>query len=237
MSEGNLGRLRARFGRALQAAGANGDSTRTFDGLVARYAQPHRHYHTLTHVDACLAWLDWFCASASRPAEVELALWFHDAVYDPEANDNEHKSAQLAIDELGSLGIAAEIGERIAGHIQATSQHTAAGSDSALVVDLDLTILGAAPREFASFEDAIRQEYSHVAEPLFRAARKAVLQNFLSRPKIYRDSAIGSELESRARANLKRRISETRFVMIQRPAGFSRCKKHETEKHGRIADV
>src|SRR5687768_17503475 len=55
-----------------------------------------RHYHTLTHLTACLRELDTAQKLAERPAEVELALWFHDAVYRTYRFDNEARSAEWA---------------------------------------------------------------------------------------------------------------------------------------------
>jgi len=204
--------LQIRFDRAAIAAGATRASDVTFEMLVARYAEPHRHYHTLTHIEACLAWLDWFHASAEYAEEVELALWFHDAVYDPRAGggQNERQSASLACEALRELGVPAAKLERIARHILETEHHTARNGDAALVVDIDLTILGARPSEFDRFEDQIRKEYAHGSEDLFRVGRRSVLEGFLARRTIFNALPIRDELEATARANLRRRIDELR---------------------------
>jgi predicted metal-dependent HD superfamily phosphohydrolase len=201
-------KLQARFERAARAAGAIRPCETVFRDLVARYAEPHRHYHTLAHIDACLTWLDWFSGSAEHPEEVELALWFHDAIYVLGADQNERKSAELARAQLGTVGISDSSINRLAAYIEATASHVGPCGDSALVVDLDLTILGAPPREFEIFEAQIRREYAHVAEPVYRQARCHVLQGFLSRSQIYKVPPIRAELEVSARANLERRISE-----------------------------
>lgn len=200
--------LRTRFDRAAVAAGATCSTDAVFEDLVARYGESHRRYHTLAHIDACLAWLDWFCGSAERAEEVELALWFHDAVYALGDDGNERRSAQLAREHLGALGVSGAVIDRIACHIEATTKHVASGADSTLVVDLDLAILGARPRDFEHFEGQIRREYAHVSEPVYRAARRRVLQGFLSRPEIYGVPSIRAELEASARRNLARRIAQ-----------------------------
>ena len=50
----------------------------TFEELMAAYAESHRHYHTATHIDACLSILKQHRGIAIEPAEVELAIWFHE---------------------------------------------------------------------------------------------------------------------------------------------------------------
>lgn len=200
--------LPSRFARALDEVGATLPADALFGELLSRYVEPHRHYHTLAHIDACLVWLDWFSASARHPAEVELALWFHDAVYDPRAGDNERRSADLARERLSAAGVTGAIVDRIVAHVLATEHHAAAGGDAALVVDLDLTILGAAARDFDRFETMIRREYGHVGEPEYVLGRRRVLEGFLSKDEIYVVPKIREEFEIRARANLSRRVAE-----------------------------
>ena len=211
MTDSNHQRLRARFDAALSGVGvrpAEAAVAEFFTELVRRHGEPHRRYHTLEHVDACLGWLDWYAAHADRPAEVSLALFFHDAVYDPRANDNEARSAALAQARLTALGLEAEAVDRIGAHVLATKAHGAEGGDRQLVVDLDLTILGARRSVYDDFERRIREEYAHVPEPLFRSGRREVLEGFLRRRPIYGVPALADELEAPARANLERRIVE-----------------------------
>lgn len=206
----NADPLRARFLRALERLGARGEGGRCFDELVARYGEAHRHYHRVEHVRSCLGWLDRFADSAKRPAEVELALWFHDAVYDPRASDNEERSAELAETRLAALGVPEPARERIVAQIRATRTHEAEDDDARLLVDLDLAILGASPAQFDRFEVLIRREYAHVPDELFRMGRREVLRRFLRRSVIYRVPGLHDALETTARANLTRRMSELR---------------------------
>lgn len=202
--------LNVRFSRALAAVGVRGSGSLLFSELVTRYAEPHRQYHTLEHVDACLSWLDWFAGSACHPEEVELALWFHDAVYSLGSSANEAASAALARERLTALGARRDAVERIAASVECTRTHSAAGGDAALVVDLDLTILGARQAAFDEFERRIRREYAHVPDDVFRAARLRILEGFVARPEIYGVSVVRAELERPARVNLSRRIAELR---------------------------
>jgi len=142
-----------------------------------------------------------------RGANAPIALWFHDAIYDPLAGDNERRSAELARAALTALGVPSAAVDRIAAYVEATERHSATG-DGALVVDIDLTILAARPREFERFEQQIRREYSHVPDALFRAGRRQALERFLLRPHIYQLPQFRDPLERRARDNLERRVAE-----------------------------
>ena len=199
----DLTSLEQRFYRALQGAGGEPDGGPLFAELRAAYGEPHRHYHTLNHVDACLGWLDWSVGLAEHVCEVELALWFHDAVYEIGARDSEARSAKLADRRLQARGVPQASRDRITAHILATKDHHAQTPDGRLVVDIDLAILGAPPPIFQAYERAIGREYAHVPGPLFQLARRRVLGEFLRRKAIYSVAKIRAELEVRARGNLR----------------------------------
>jgi len=160
-----------------------------------------RHYHALSHLEACLRELDEFRALAVRPAEVELALWFHDVVYRTWRKDNEAQSAALAEHLLRAAPV--ETVERIRQAILATRHcDEELAGDAALVVDIDLAILGAPPDVYAQFERAIRREYWWVPRARFVAGRGAILESFLGRATIYQHDAFYEKYEARARENL-----------------------------------
>ncbi|NML46309.1 N-methyl-D-aspartate receptor NMDAR2C subunit [Ramlibacter sp. G-1-2-2] len=177
--------------------------------LVAAYSEQQRHYHTLEHLRGCLAHFDAAGSLARHPAEVELALWFHDAVYEPQRKDNEERSAQWAHDSVRAAGCAPEVADRVRDLVLATKAHQAAGDDpdAALLLDIDLAILGASAARFDEYERQIRAEYAHVPEDEFRARRTQVLRSFLDRPRIFVTSAYHDALEQRARDNLRRSLA------------------------------
>lgn len=160
-----------------------------------------RHYHTLTHLDACLHEFEGARELAVRWGEVELALWFHDAVYRSWRRDNEQQSADLAARILRAASI--ESVERIRQMVLAT-MHRDEGlaGDTALVVDIDLSILGQPPKIYAHFERAIRREYWWVSRARYVAGRSAVLKKFLGRAAIYQHDLFYDRYESQARANI-----------------------------------
>jgi len=204
----NVNDLRARFSQALSEAGVQRSGTALFQELLARYGEAHRHYHTIAHVDACLGFFDWYRGLALHPERVELALWFHDAVYDPRASDNESRSAELARASLDELGAPAAVRDEVAAHVLATRGHQGDQPDTKLLLDLDLSVLGARPLGFAQFEQQIREEYAHVSDEVFAAGRCAVLSGFAARSEIYATPALREELEFRARQNLQQRMRE-----------------------------
>ena len=165
-----------------------------------------RHYHTLTHLDSCLREFDAARELALRPAEVELALWFHDAIYRSWRRDNEARSADLAVDVLRAAPV--DTVERIRQMILATSHGEAGFSgDTALVIDIDLSILGAPPDVYSRFEKAIRREYWWVPRARYVAGRSKVLASFLARGAIFTHDLFYNRYESAARANLSAAIA------------------------------
>ncbi|MGI9335315.1 MAG: HD domain-containing protein [Gammaproteobacteria bacterium] len=179
----------------------------TFEKLLAAYSEPHRFYHTTEHISKCLEHLDEATHLAGSHEEVEAALWFHDAVYDPQSEDNEARSASWAAEFLTYAGLCERTSTRVRDHILAT-QHDAApcDADSALVVDIDLAILGSTPPEYQVFETNVRKEYEWVPGPLFRRKRRAILSSFLERPNIYLNEHWRSRYEASARGNLRSAI-------------------------------
>ncbi|KQT11129.1 HD domain-containing protein [Ramlibacter sp. Leaf400] len=190
----------------LGAATASGG---LMNQLVAAWGEPQRHYHTLQHLRECLAHFEAASMLARRPAEVELAIWFHDAVYDPRREDNEQRSADWARDSVLAAGCDAQVADRVHALVLATRGHVAEGDDpdTRLLLDIDLAILGAAPARFDDYERQVRREYAHVDDAQWGAGRARVLRGFLGRPRIFATDAFRDALEARARDNLARSLA------------------------------
>ena len=179
-----------------------------FDRLTGRYSEPHRAYHTIQHIEECFREFEAVRGLASSPSAVGLALFFHDAIYDTHAHDNEEESAGLARQVLAGVGAEETLQSDVRDLILAT-RHAAMPetNDQKLVVDVDLSILGADPERFDEYERQVRQEYSWVEETLFRAVRGNILREFLARPAIYSTPRFRDRLERSARENLKRSMA------------------------------
>jgi predicted metal-dependent HD superfamily phosphohydrolase len=185
-----------------------------FRELDRRYRESHRHYHDWAHIEACLRELEAVRALSPHPGALELAIWFHDAVYEPGAADNEERSAAAAREAALRLGLPEELVRETEALILATrhlgGDAGAAGfcrADTDLILDIDLSIFGKPWRVFAAYEEGIRREYQGVPEQARRRRRRRILQGFLDRPQIYRTEAFRGRYEARARENLMRSIS------------------------------
>jgi len=179
--------------------------------LMNCWSEPHRQYHTVQHLQECLALADAWGAQLSREqkAMLDLALWFHDAIYETRSNQNEARSASLAESSLFHSGISREYAKTVARMVLATAHNTPTEPGDYLtdiLLDIDLAILGAAPARFAEYERQIRSEYSWVDDETFEAGRGKVLTQFremvFSTPQtLYRTDA-GRTLVGQAQANL-----------------------------------
>lgn len=183
-----------------------GDET-VFNQLVAAWSEPQRHYHTLQHLRECLALFDAHRGQALHPAEIELALWFHDAFYDARRHDNEQRSADWAREALRAAGVSMAVAQRVHALVMDT-RHAGppTAPDAQLLVDIDLAILGAPAQRFDESDAQIRREYAHVPEAQWREGRSGVLRGFLQRPHIYGTAAFRAAREHQARENLTRAI-------------------------------
>lgn len=175
------------------------------DELLARYAEPQRKYHTQQHLAECLALFDEVRASADHPDEVEIALWFHDAIYEVKGSGNEERSADWAVEALIGAGATQACAARVRALVLAT-RHSAlpVTRDEQVLVDIDLAILGADTLRFDEYERQIREEYAYVPGIVFRYKRKQILRSFLERPRLYSTDLLHERFEARARENLRR---------------------------------
>ena len=202
-------RLSAIQGQWVRLLGGFGvpvaDAYAPFDRLVAAYSEPHRHYHTLEHLGEMFRVVGRLPV-ADLPA-VQLAVWYHDAVCDPKATDNEERSADWAESDLKAWGVPQWAAVRA---LILATKHTAAEPDTpdaAAFLDADLAILGAAEARYQRYAADIRREYEWVPDAAYRAGRRAVLEGFLNRERIYRTAVMSEEGGESARRNLTAEIA------------------------------
>jgi len=186
------------------------DAYPVFDRLVTAHAEPHRHYHTLEHLSEMFQVAGKLADAAADPAAIQLAIWFHDAVYDPRANDNERQSALLAANALRPLGVPERTIQHVVAMIEATAHVVTAdgNADTAVLLDADLAILSAEERRYARYAADIRREYAWVPDAVYRKGRTRVLEGFLNRPRIYQTDRMHAVAEESARRNLRAEIAD-----------------------------
>lgn len=190
--------------------------------LLAAYAGRDRFYHNLAHLAQCLDHLARVRPQLQDPWAVEAALWFHDFVYDPGRKDNEQRSAEEAVRTITPLLDDLEQAERVRALILATRHdREPQTSDQQYIMDIDLAILGASAGKYDAYERAIRREYAHVPDEVFRTRRADLLRRFLDRPHIYFTPSFQAAYEDLARANLKRALNRLQKPRPNQRAGDS----------------
>ena len=185
--------------------------------LERAYDEPHRRYHTRRHIDDCLTRLAaWPDLTGREVRLLTWAIWWHDAVYDPKAADNEARSADLARADLPRLGAAPADVEEVVRLILLTAGHHVPAGDrlGAVLVSIDLSILAADPAAYDAYAQALRAEYAHVAQDAWRRGRAAVPRRLLAAPAIFADPGFAAAHEADARANLARELASLRSLSV-----------------------
>ncbi|WP_038171337.1 hypothetical protein [Verrucomicrobium sp. BvORR106] len=204
---------KARFEKVWTELGLEGAAAPWFDRLMTAYGEVGRAYHNARHLNECLAGLDESRHLVAEAPAVEFALWFHDAVYDTRATDNEERSADLALECLREGGReGGDLGAKIRDLVMLTKTHQAEpDTDGAVMVDVDLAILGQLWPRFEEYDRAIRREYEWVPVDLYAQKRCDVLRKFLQRNFIYRTRHFRDKYEAQARSNLVRKLELAKF--------------------------
>ncbi|MEV8513481.1 metal-dependent phosphohydrolase [Dactylosporangium sp. NPDC051484] len=176
--------------------------------LLARWSEPHRRYHTLDHLALMLRVIDEHAELTDDADAVRLAAWFHDAVYEIFAHDNEERSARLALAALADLGFPRPRAEEVARLVRLTAGHAVASGDrdGGLLADADLAILASEKPDYVRYAEAVRAEYAAIPDDVFRPGRAGILRDLADLPEIFRVVPARAEWTARARANLEAEI-------------------------------
>lgn len=178
-----------------------------WQGIMRNYQSIFRRYHNLDHISDMLTKLQGISEFIHHPMDTELAIIYHDVVYDPVMSDNEEQSADRARADLSSFGFPVDRLDRIAACILATKDHRHAESqDVNYLLDLDLSIWGQTPEVYRAYCKKIREEYIMFPDAVYRAGRRKILQNFLDRDVLYHTHYFRSRLETAARINIENEL-------------------------------
>ncbi len=176
------------------------------------WSAPHRHYHSLSHLNTMLAHVSWLGdehPELDDRVALELAVWFHDAIYDAAASDNEKESADLARRSLQGL-VSRQTIDEVYRLILLTAGHEVESGDSigSVMIDGDLAILGASPKGYIAYNEGVRLEYRHLDDDTFKQGRSAFLRSMLDRPRIYGTEPGHARWHDQARLNMSTELRD-----------------------------
>jgi predicted metal-dependent HD superfamily phosphohydrolase len=202
-------RFAALWGRCL-AGVPSAAGEEVYARLAELYGEPHRHYHTLTHIRHCLSQFDLAAALMDDPDAVEMALWFHDAIYVPGALDNEWQSAELF--RKWSEGCADPAFRRRVGDlIMVTTHREPPGRrDERFIVDIDLSSFGLPWEAFERDGRLIRAESAGIADDRYYPGHLRFLLALQGRPTFFFTDFFQQRYEQMACENIGRIIAELR---------------------------
>jgi predicted metal-dependent HD superfamily phosphohydrolase len=208
--------LQARFNALQLSLGAKSDVAEKWSSeLVARYTEQQRYYHTVSHVAAMLDCLDTHVVGMTDPLAVELAVYFHDWIYEPQSKTNEADSVEAFVAFAKELALDDLLSEKVVKMIEATVTHQIRDdfspseiNDVNLFLDFDLEVLGRNWDDYLTYAGQIRKEYISFEEHEYNTGRAQVLKNFLERDRIYFSEVFYEEKETSARRNVNREINK-----------------------------
>ncbi len=175
-----------------------------FRDLFNHYTGSDRHYHNLEHVGDVLDVIEELGELTQDLRQVQLAAWYHDIIYDTHFSDNEARSASYAKQALLKLGIPLATADRVSELVLATVSHEAAASDTdcQILLDADLSTLGAGEETFQRHSRALREEYGWVSDQEYQKSRGQFFSGLLERDRIYYIDQVYEAREKQARINL-----------------------------------
>jgi predicted metal-dependent HD superfamily phosphohydrolase len=189
---------------------------RLWQEIQDHYTASGRYYHNLTHLDNVTTDLFNLKTQISDWQTLVFSIAYHDIVYDPLRQDNEEKSADLAVQRLGQLNLSADQQLKCKAQIIATKTHALSSDiDTNYFTDADLAVLGSEPAIYKQYVESIRNEYSVYPDNLYYSGRKKVLENFLAMPKIYKTVYFQENCENTARSNI---LNELQDIHLYTPA-------------------
>lgn len=174
--------------------------------IERNYSGENRHYHNLIHLENMMKELDEVIKNIRNPEAILLSLFYHDIIYNPSANDNEEKSAELAIGRMKEIGIPDSGIERIKKQIHATKSHHSEDKDTGYLIDADLSILGQTPEVYSNYSANVRKEFRFYPDFIYKRGRSKVLKNFIKNERIFKTDYFHQKYEKAARRNIENEL-------------------------------
>lgn len=206
--------LRDRWVSLFDKVGAKGDPSKYFALLEKQYSEPSRYYHNLSHIEHCLNECDDVKSLLSKPGELEMAIWFHDSIYNINSKENERESADLAVKSINEMSLPQTFANRVNDMIMVTLHNfVPKSSDGKFMVDIDLSSFGQAKAQYERDENNVMKEYGSVPDSILIPGRLEFLRRFLGRPSIFYTDYFRDKYEEAARKNIERSIANFQSVL------------------------
>ncbi len=185
--------------------------------LIDAYNEKHRVYHTQQHIEDCLTLFDEIKGHLQHADSVELAIWFHDAIYKINSRDNEKLSADLFM-YLSEGVLQPATRHQVYQHIIATLHN---GSemlehDTRYMVDIDLSSFGLPWDRFIKNSHEVRKEMSHIPDEEFYPKQCAFQQSLLKHGRFYQTDYFFKNYEQSALNNIA-----DYFVQLREKTGIN----------------
>lgn len=174
------------------------------------HSEKSRYYHNLNHLFFMLKKLKDIKHLIVDYNAIRFSIWYHDIVYNSSKQNNEEKSAELAVLRLRNLGLDGDFIEKVQAFICSTKKHEVIrleNEDNAYLLDLDLAILGVDEKSYEVYFKSIRKEYSIYPDFLYNRGRKKVLLHFLDKDAIFLTEYFSKQFQEQAICNIKNELS------------------------------
>jgi len=207
VSNRELSFLKANWDNFLYAVSVVDPEEQEYKLILQNYQEPQRGYHNLKHIQETLSDFEDVKEMLQNPLEVQMAIWYHDIIYDSTKQDNEEVSARIALNAAQKFGLGDSFGKRVHDLIIVTKGHLPSDNpDSRYLIDIDFGILGKDESRFDEYEQGIRKEYSQYPDKMYNYGRAEILKGFLERDFLYQTDYFREKYEANARKNLQKVI-------------------------------
>ncbi len=196
--------------RCQTGGGAGADADAVYDEVHDYYSEPGRYYHTSKHIEHCLVQFDLAAGEMENAEAVEMAIWFHDLIYEINVQDNELQSARRFV-ELANDSMSAEFKSRVYDLIMATAPPRVPKTiDQEFMLDIDLSSFGLPWDDFVRDSTAVRQESPQLSDAEFFPGQRAFLESLVNRDHFYFTQFFRTRIEKTACSNVKRHLKYLR---------------------------
>lgn len=173
--------------------------------LFTNYENADRYYHNLVHVYNFIKLFEEHKTAIEKPLLFEVAIWWHDAIYEAKRNDNETRSVQLALRCWKNYLSTTDL-KYIAILISSTEKHLPLieENDVHYFLDMDLSILATANHVYQQYVSYIEKEYTtYYPKVLYNIGRTKAMKSFHSRRQLYFTPFFNENYEFQAKNNIK----------------------------------